>query len=335
MLTKDNFPQALRADLDVAYSEGLDSFNDTDYLQLVQVEPTTSSAKIKVFYGNKPRMNRFRGERQPKKFNEYKATMTLDTWESTTTVDRTVLDDDQSGGLLRRKIVEFGEVVQREKKQGTEEFLRNGVSQISFDKTPFFNPAHVYTATDGSTYGPVWGNVNWGGSQLDPTTLQLDEAFFASLPGDDSEVLGMRLTHVGVRRGSANDKSAKELNNSTYTVEQNTFKDNVYRGSFNIIRFDYGFGASEWASFDLSSPEMKPVVVLSHTISPGWDSMEFTQMLQDSDTGFWRNEFAFGVMGRFDWNPGDPRTAYLHGSSAYSPTVADLERQRVLAANAL
>lgn len=334
MLTKDNFPQALKADLDVAYLEGKEAFDARDYEQLIKVEPTTSSAKIIVFYGNKPRMNRFRAERQPRKFNEYKTTATLDEWESTITVNRTVLDDDQSGGLLRRKIVEFGQVVQREKKQGTEEFLRNGVSQMSFDGNAFFSPSHVYKATDGSTYGPVWGNVNWGGSQLDATTLQLDTQNFATIPGDDGEVLGMRLTHVGVKRGSANDKAAKELSNSQYTVETTSFKENVFRGSFDIIRFDYGFGASEWATFDLSSGEMKPIIVLTHSISPGWDSMEFTQMLQDSDTGFWRNEFAFGAYGRFDWNPGDPRTAYLHGSSTYSPTPSDLERQRVLQANA-
>ncbi len=334
MLTRDNFPQSLKTDLKLAYQEGRDAFSAQEYRQLIEIVPTTSSAKTEVFYGNKGKLQRFRAERQPGIFNEYKQTLTLDDWELTTTVKRQVLDDDQSGGFLRRKVQDFGNAVERSRKEETERFLRDGVSIICFDKTPFFNQTHVYTTSSGATLGTVWSNWNFGVSQLDPTTLQLTEFHFANLKGDNDEILGMQLTHVAVKRGSLNHKSAKELSNSQYTVEANTFKGNIFQGSFSIIPLDYGFGASEWMGLDLSQSDMKPVKVLSHTVSPGFDSLEYTQLLEDSDTGFWRNEFAFGVFGRFDFNPGDPRTAYLYGSSAYSVTGIDNERQRVVKANA-
>lgn len=333
MLTKDNVPQSLKTDLKIAFTEGREAFVDSEYRQYIEVVPTTSTAKTEVFYGNKPRLQRFRGERQPKIFTEYKQTITLDDWEQTITVKRQVLDDDQTGGMLRRKVQDFGNAIERSLKQETEEFLRDGVSILCFDKTPLFNQAHVYTDSSGVTRGTVWSNWNFGVSQLDATTLQLTEKHFAELKGDDNEVLGMKLTHLGVRRGSLNHKSARELANSQYTVESNTSKDNIFRGAFSIIPFDYGVGASEWIAFDLSQSDMKPIKVLSHTTSPGFDNLEYTQLLENSDTGFWRNEFAFGVFGRFDWNPGDPRTVYLYGSSAYSVT-RDLERQRVLYPNA-
>lgn len=337
MLTRDNFPQSVKTDLKIAYQEGRDAFTGREYREMVNVVPTTSSAKVQVFYGNKGKLQRFRGERQPKAFNEYKQTMTLDRWELTTTVKREVIDDDQSGGILRRKVSEFGNAVERSLKEETERFLRDGVSVMSFDGTPFFGAVHVYTDSQGTTRGTVWGNVNWGGSQLDATTLQLAEQHFADLKGDNDEILGMQLTHVVVKRGSANHKAAKELSNSQFTVEASTARgsmtENVFRGAFSIIPVDYGFGASEWAALDLSQSDMKPINVLSHTVSAGFDNLEYTQLLEDSDTGFWRDELAFGVYGRFDWNPGDPRTAYLNGSSTYSVST-DLERQRVLAANA-
>ena len=337
MLTHDNFPQSLKTDLKIAYTEGREAFSSAEYREMIQVVPTTSSAKTEVFYGNKPKLQRFRGERQPKVFNEYKQTLTLDDWELTTTVKRQVLDDDQSGGFLRRKVTDFGNATERSLKEETERFLRDGVSVLGFDKTPFFNQAHVYTDSSGVTRGTAWSNWNYGVSQLDATTLQKTEEHFATLKGDDDEVLGMKLTHLVVKRGSNNHKTAKELSNSQYTVEVSTVKGagtyNTFAGSFSIIPVDYGFGASEWAALDLSQSDMKPIKVLSHTISPGFDSLEYTQLLEDSDTGFWRNEFAFGVFGRFDWNPGDPRTAYLYGSSAYSVTV-DNERQRILKPNA-
>jgi len=333
MLTRDNFPQSLKTDLKIAYQEGRDASTASEYREMVEIVPTTSSAKREVFYGNKGKLQRFRGERQPKAFNEYKQTLTLDDWELTTTVKRQVLDDDQSGGKLRGKIKDFGNAVERSLKEETERFLRDGVSVMSFDGGPFFNRTHVYTDSQGTTRGTVWSNWEFGVSQLDATTLQLMEAHFADLKGDDDEILGLKLTHVGVKRGSLNHKAARELSNSQFTVESSMGKDNIFRGTFSIIPLDYGFGASEWVALDLSQGDMKPVKVLSHTISPGFDSLEYTQLLEDSDTGFWRNEFAFGVFGRFDWNPGDPRTAYLHGASGYSVTT-DLERQRVLKANA-
>ena len=80
---------------------------------------------------------------------------------------------------------------------------------------------------------------------------------------------------------------------------------------------------------------MKPLIVLSHSVSPGWDNMEYTQLLEDSETGFWRDTFAFGVKGRYDVNPGDPRTAVLNGVTTWTdPEATDNERQRVVNPNA-
>lgn len=333
MLQPSDFPASMKADLETSFLEGREAFTERDYQAMIEVVPTTSDSKMQVFYGNLPRLQRLRAERQPRKFNEYKQVHTLDEWELTTTVNRKVLDDDKSGGALRARLTNFGNTVERSLKQETEEFIRDGVSITSFDKTSFFAPSHVYMTSSGATLGPVQANVNWGGSQLDSTTLQIREQGFAELRGDDSEILGMKLTHVAVKRGSPNDKAAKELSNSQFTVEANTMKDNVFKGSFDIIRFDYGLGASEWMALDLSRGDMKPINILSHSVAPGWSNLEYTQLLEDSHDGFWRNEFAFGVYGRFDWNPGDWRTAYLHGSSTYSVS-GDLERARVLKPNA-
>lgn len=338
MLTESDFPQTLAIDLEIKFNEGRQSMANKDYRKLIEVVPTTSDAKKEVFYGDKGRLRRFRGERQPQRFNEYKALITLDDWEYTETVKRQVLDDDQSGGQLKAKVGNFGNAVETSLQMETEEYIRNGVSQRSFDTHMFFEPFHTYVDSSGLDRGVTQGNVHWGGSQLDATTVQIMQSHFANLKSDTGKVLGMRLTDVVVKRGSVNAKTARELANSTFTVEASTVKgqmtENVFKGNFNIIEFDYGLGASEWMGLDLSDPEMKPVKVLSHTVSPGFDNMEYTQLLKDSDTGFWRNEFAFGIFGRFDWNPGDWRTAFLHGSSTYNPVLADNERQRVLQANA-
>ena len=338
MLTKDSFPQSLRVDLEVAYREGREEVgSNVNYDQIIKVIPTSSTAKWEVFYGDKGRLRRFHSERQPKTFYEYKQIITLDDWEYTISVKRNVLDDDQSGGILRDKLKNFGRVIESSLEAETFEFLHNGTSIPGFDGQPLFAFYHTYKDSNGVNHGQTQANMELGGSQLDATTLQLGEKFFAEILSDQGKPYGSKLTHVAVRRGSPNAKSARELANSQFTVEASTVKgqmtQNVFQGAFKIIEYDFGFGASEWLILDLSDPECMPIEVLSHSVSPGFNNLEYSQQVEDSYTGFMRNEFLFGVYGRFDWNPGDWRSAYLHGSSSYTFTVTDSESQRVLYPN--
>lgn len=332
------FPESLRVDLDVAYNEAMKPTVNSDWRRLIEVVPTTSSAKVETFYGDKGRLRRMRGERQPQKFNEYKQTITLDEWEMTMTVKRDVLADDPSGSKLRQMVTDFGTEVASSLEAETWEFLRKGVSITGFDGANLFSESHVYKTSTGVTLGSVQSNLHRGGSQLDATTLRLTQQAMAQWTTDQGKPLGARVTDVVVRRGSLNAKTARELANSQFTVEASTAKgtmtENIFRGSFNIVEVDYGFGATEWAALDLSAPSRKPIKVLSHSTDAGFDSLEFSQLTEDSENGFWRNEYAFGVYGRFDWNPGYWYTAYLHGASDYTSTDSDLERVRVKYPNA-
>lgn len=336
MITKDMFPKSLEIDLEVAYKEGREAVIDKSYEQLITVE-TGIDKKDYVFYGARDRLRRMRGERQPNSFNEYKFTIAMDEWELTRTIKRNVLEDDKTGGKLLDKIRNFGSDVEKSKMMETWEFLRDGVSHIGWDGKQLFHEFHTYKDSSGVDRGITQGNLHTGGSQLDGTTVQLMQQHFSELRNDKNEPFGGMLTHVVVRQGSLNEKSARELANSTTTVEVSTAKGsgtaNVFKGAFDIMTTQYGLGASEWMGLDLSGEE-RPVIVFTHSSAPGWNNMEYTQQLKDSYTGFWRNEFAFGVYGRFDFNCGDWRTAYLHGSTSYATTPADLERQILKEPNA-
>lgn len=340
MIVKSDFPESVRVDLRVAYDEGRQAVANPDYKQLIRVETTTSDAKKHVFYGDKGRLRRFRGERQPQKFNEYEFMLKADEWELTHTVKKSVIENDQSGGILRSKIQNFGTAVETSLEIETMEYLRNGSSVLGFDNKRLFDFFHTYTTSDGRVIndfvGATQSNMHLGGSQLDATILQLERSAYAQIKSDKGKALGARLTHVLVQEGSNNHKNAMELSNSTFTVEASTVKGqmttNVFKGSFGILTSVYGFGASEWFTFDLSDPEARPIIVLSH-VQNGWENMEYTELLSDSTNGFWRNELAYGVRGKFDWNPGDWRTARLRGTSDYTFVPSDNERQVVSAPN--
>lgn len=342
-MNRDNFPSSIRVDLEIAYSEGMKAVPDTSYTKLIEIVPSTSNSKIEVFYGDQPRMRRWRGERQAQTFNEYKMNINSDQWELTKSFKRKDFANDQSGGRLMQKAKEFGTEFELSKQQEFFEFLRNGASIMGFDKANLYDFNHRYVTSSGATISAVaaQSNMNLGGSALDAATLQLERAAYAQYVTDKNQKWGLQLTDILVYQGSANHKAAMELNNSSFTVEANTVKgtmtENVFKGSFNIMTTVYGLGTTDWISFALNFPQFKPVKVLSETVNPGFDNPRFTTLglepSNESSESFYRGEVAMGIEANFDYNPGYWFTTILHGSSSYSFTPLNNESQRVLYPN--
>lgn len=332
-----DFPSTITVDLDIKFSEGMKSAQTAEWRPLIEVVPTTANAKKEIFYGSIPRLRRWKDERQGGKFAEYLLNMNTDRWEKTVEYDRAELNQDQSGGVLLNKVTSFTTQVQADLTQEFWEFLHNGSSIKGFDGANFYSANHSYVNSSGASTNPSQAqqsNIHLGGSQFNATTLQLEQFHYAQIKDDTNRPMGLKLTDVAVLRGSENAKTARELINSTFTVEASTVKgqmtQNVFQGQFNLIEFDYGFGASEWVTFANNIPEMKPVKVLSQTRNPGFDTPRFSTVgiEQESDTSFWRGKVGMGIEMHFDFNPGYFQTTRLHGSSGYVFTPADLESQR-------
>lgn len=346
MITGSNFKESLnRADLDIKFSEGMQSRVSTDYEKLIEVVESISNSKTEVFYGDKSDLRRWRGTKKPNQFEEYKMTLTADAWESTREWKVAELNrqaDPQK--FLMTKIMNFGKDVAKTKENEIWKALRLGVSTTGFDRHPLFGPAHVYVNASGASNTLVasQSNVDWGGSQLSVTTIQLDDEHFANVRTDKNNVWGTQLDTVIVRRGSVNDKAAREISNSQFTVEASTVKGqmttNVFNGYFDIIRTDHPlWGASEWATASLGDNEFKPLKVLSETMNPGFNNPLVLYIgLEDDNTSegrFWRGDVAASVEMNWDVNPGYWQTIKLHGSSGFTYTPADLENQRLVLPN--
>lgn len=321
---KNRVPKAVRIDLETSFDEGREVGSDGQYRKLLRMETTNGEGQEVVFYGDKGRLRRFKDERQPQNINEYSYLARVKTWEMTHAIRRETVEDDRSGVLLQ-KAQNFGTAVEESLDAYTIEFLRLGSSTIGFDKAPLFSESHRYVTSSGATVDSVdaQSNMNLAGLALGATSVQDLREHFANIKSDKDKPMNMRLTDILVKEGSDNQKAALELANSQYTVETSSarggFTENIYRGSFNVMTTVYSIGASEWFGFDLSDPEMRPIVMLEHA-SAGVNNLEFTAQLEDSHDGFWRNSYAFGVRTRVGWNPGDWRSAYLYGSSNWSPS---------------
>jgi len=334
-ITKDSFPQtANRVDLAVAFREGRSVVPDTSYKMLLMSENSNSNAKEVVFYGSKGRLRRFRGERQSQSFEEYKYFARLDDWEMTHDFSRNLIADDQSGGLLERKIRSFGTDIENSLEEETLVYLRQGVSKLGFDKANLFDFSHAYVNSSGVTVTDfTQSNMDLSNIGITTNSIEAAQFHFANLKDDKGKQFKGKMTHAMVRRGSQNAFRAKEIVNSTFapspTVNDNTI--NVL-ADFSVIEVDYGIGVSEWIALDLSSSENLPILALEHASAPGMNNMEFTALTDPGDTEqtYRTNNYSVGVYGRFDWNVGDWRSAYLFGSSStVVPTAGpDFESQQ-------
>lgn len=271
----------------------------TSWRKITTVVDSKASQEKMVLFGEPGGLRKFNDERQASKFSEYSYVIKNEKYEDTLSIDRDLIEDDQTGMILQ-KARQFGTRYERDLDRTVLNHLGLGRSILCYDGQYFFD-------TDHSEKLSGTQSNKLGVSLLDDTTLQVAMQQFAGFKLDNGVEYGGRLTHVVVRRGSANAKKAHELANSTFTVEANKGMDNYFRGMFQIVEVDYGITYNDWIAVDASSGIM-PVVLTDRT---GVENPEFVALEKDSSNGFWRDEWTYGLRVRFGLGFADWRTAIL------------------------
>lgn len=323
---------ALKGDIESAYMTSREKAVNPAFRQFFTVVGTNSDSKQIKFFGRRGKLRRMQGERQGNDRGPvYKMFASLDDWELTKVYSQNDLDDDPTGQFMLTDASGFANQVEKDLSSETMYALRQGTSRLSFDRVPFYSFSHAYVDEKGVTRGgTTYSNLNLAALGVSTSTVQVAGEYFANIKDDQGQPDPGKMTHAVARRGSTNAIALREIAKSVTTVESSKGQGtiNAWQGSFEVIEVDEGLGMDEWAAFDLSDDTNKPLIVLSHRKSPGIDNLEFSILGDGSDEKFWRRKVGMGVFGRFDWNPGDWRTAYLFGSSAYTFPAVDLTSQK-------
>ena len=300
MLAKSEMPVSLEKGVRLEFQKARDAFKPmTSWRNVSTVISSNASTEKMVMYGETAPLSEFKSERKPSKFAEYSYVITNKKYEKTITIDRDLIEDDQAG-QIKMKATQMGMGYERDLDSLILGHLASGRSTLCYDGQYFFD-------TDHSELESGTQSNKLGVSLLDETTVQLAMQQFAGFKNDRGQNYGGRLTHVVVRRGSANAKKARELSNSLYTVESNKGMDNYFKGLFNVIEVDFGLTFNDWMAIDASSGIL-PVVITDRT---GIENPEIVAMEADSQNGFYRDEWAYGLRVRFGLGYADWRTAIL------------------------
>ena len=212
-------------------------------------------------------------------------------YEATLEIDRDEIADDQTG-QIRLRIAELADRAASHKDYQTSQLLINGESAgfNSYDGVSFFNDAHVSGAS-GSQDNKLTASAT---SPDAPTTAEfkiaLASAISQMLSFKDDQGQPMSITASGLVCIVPTTMFFSALEAVNATLVQNT--SNVLQGVARVIALPWLTDASKWYL-------LKTDGVIRPLIFQDREPIEFSALTEDSDEGFRREKFLYGVRARY------------------------------------
>jgi|GEM_PF-243314 len=306
-LTKGDIPDlllpGLKTEFEAAYrSQVEDSIAD----KIATVINTTLPIQKYAWLGSTPPMREFVDERRPSGMAAYAVTIEDKTFESTISVDRKAIEDDQLD-LIRLRIRDLASRVSQHRHQIVVQSLLAGGVGIGYDGATFFNAAH--TGYGGTTYSNTTASV------FSMASLSTAISTMMQLPDDTGTPLGIVPDTLVV--GPQLMWDAIELVESPTVVYKGTGSTgtsptdyvNAFRGRLRLVVSPYITGAQSaaWFLIDTKRP-IKGVILQQRSDVP----VEFTALesASGSESAFMRDRYFYGVRARYNVGYGLWQAAY-------------------------
>lgn len=294
-LTRSDMPNLLEDGLKTVFFEALDAAVG-DYQRIATIVPSSSDEESYPWLGAVPSVREFTDERMPLGLLEHNFSIRNKTWESSIAVERAAVEDDKLG-QIRLRVQSLAREVRRHMDELVFALLRNGFSATCYDGQYFFDTDHVS--------GESGTQSNKGTSALDAAALQAAITAMMKFKDDRGRFLGVVPDLLVVPPDL--QWTAMELLESTYWPEEGTTTErmasNVLKGKLDLLVSPYLTDSSDW--FVLSTRGVvKPVILQSRT------PIEFAALEADSETGFMRDQYLYGVRARYNAGYGLWQMAY-------------------------
>jgi phage major head subunit gpT-like protein len=293
-LTKSDIPNLLEDGLKTVFFEALDA-TIGDYERIATIVPSESDEESYPWLGAVPGMREFKDERMPLGLLEHNYAIKNRTWESSIAVERAAIEDDKYGQIKLRV-----QSLAREAKRHVDELvftlLKSGFSATCYDGENFFDTDHAS--------GDSGAQSNKGTSALDATTLQAAITAMMKYKDDRGKLLGIAPDLLVVPPDL--QWTAMELLESTYwpgSQANHKMASNVLKGKLDLLVSPYLTDTNDW--FVLCTKGIvKPVILQSRT------PVEFSALEADSESGFMRDQYIYGVRARYNAGYGLWQMAY-------------------------
>jgi phage major head subunit gpT-like protein len=293
-LTRSDVPNLLEDGLKTVFFEALEA-TIGDYERVATIVPSESDEEDYPWLGAVPGVREFTDERMPLGILEHHYTIKNKTWESSIAVERAAIEDDKYG-QIKLRVQSLAREVKRHVDELVFTLLKNGFAATCYDGQYFFDTDHAE--------GESGTQSNKGTSALDATALQAAITAIMKFKDDRGKLLGVVPDLLVVPPDL--QWTAMELLESTYwpgSQTNNKIASNVLKGKLDLVVSPYLTDSTDW--FVLSTKGVvKPVLLQSRT------PIEFAALEADSESGFMRDQYIYGVRARYNAGYGLWQMAY-------------------------
>ncbi len=275
----------LQPGLNTLFMEFYNKFSDKElYKNIATVIQSKSDTENYAWLTDSPKVREFVGEREIKALSENSYSLKNKTWEATLGIERSVLEDDKYG-QIKIRIEELAMSVSRHRNKLVFETLISGNSQKCFDGQNFFSTSHKYSGK--GVYSA--GQSNLGSLSLTEANLKTSISNISKIKSSQGEPLYLVPDTIVVPPEL--EWTAKELTLSTYIGESHSA--NPLKGTLKVIVSPYITDSDSWYLLCCNSA-LKPIILQERC------PVEFTALGTNSEEGFMRDLFLFGVRGRYN-----------------------------------
>jgi phage major head subunit gpT-like protein len=253
--------------------------------------PSTSDSETYRWLGSLPRMREWGTGRVARGLGTESYSVENLKYESTLEVDRDEIADDKTG-QIRIRIAELAERAATHKDYLIAQLLINGESAgfESYDGVPFFSDSHVSGSSGAQDNKLTSDAVVPGDPTTDEFKLALKAAIGAMMGFKDDQGDPMSISGTGLSCIVPTTMFLTALEAVNATLVSNT--SNVLAGAARVIAFPWLTDASKWYL-------AKTDGVIRPFIFQDREPIEFTALTEDSDEGFRREKFLYGVRARY------------------------------------
>lgn len=253
-----------------------------------------------AWIGAVPKMREFIGERQVRDLKGYNHSIQNKTWEATIGVERSAAEDDQLNHV-RYRVQTLAREARRHQDELCASALINAYTSVTGSATTCYDGQNLVSASHpGYSTQSNYGST----TTLSAAAVQAGMIAMQSLVDDQGKPWGIRPNLLIV--GPALEFRAREIIQSSIVVAKvgegtagtgataSTPYKNVLEGAMDILVVPYliGSAAYYWYLVDTTAA-VRPVIFQVRT------EPEFTALESQSEAGFMRDEFFYGVRARY------------------------------------
>ena len=254
------------------------------YRQVATVIDSKSDSEDYSWLTNCPGMREFVAEREIKALSENTYSIKNKTWEATLGIERTVLEDDKYG-QIKLRVNDLAHQVVKHKNKLVFETLVNGVTNLCIDGKPFFSSSHKYTGK--SSFSGTQSNL--GSLTLTADNLKATITSMGKIKDTNGNPSYIKPDTIVVPPDL--EWTARELVNSPHLDTSNSV--NGLQGALKVVVSPYITDEDSWYLLDCRGV-LKPVILQERT------KVELTTLGKDSEEGFMRDLYLFGVRARYN-----------------------------------